>query len=307
MHEQTQNTSSRMRNGQSKVDRYNWTTDRREGQFRRIPKSELLLTAGYQRSQSDQEGKIIRIARNFPWPAFGVISVAERPNGELYVFDGAGRVSGANRRDDIDLIPCMVFPFDSLPDEAQAFLMANANRKPVSAVAKHNAGEIAGLDAAVLVEELAEQANRTISAAAGPGTISCVARVTRLVVQDESRMRRLWPLIVETCHGRPMHERIVDGFFHIDRYMDKSLGESLTSDRWAQRIKMIGYDALLTGAAKASAYHAKGGAAVWAEGMVRALNTGLRADRRIILETAASRKNERDERIRLFRHGAVDE
>ena len=51
---------------------------------------------------------------------------------------------------------------------------------------------------------------------------------------------------------------------------------NLTDRDWLKRVKKAGVDALLEGAAKASAFYSHGGAKVWAAGMVEAINRGHR-------------------------------
>lgn len=67
---------------------------------------------------------------------------------------------------------------------------------------------------------------------------------------------------------------MVSGLHHIESKMPE--GESLTDSRWRERVLQAGYERLLQAAGSAAAYHARGGAKVWADGMLKEMNKGRR-------------------------------
>lgn len=282
-----QATAETVHNGMSKVERYGWKIISKAGTFEWVDKKDLHFPPEYQREQERQELKIRQIASAFSWPAFGCLCAARRPGDpRLWIFDGMGRLSGALRRSDISKVPVMIFDINSLPEEASAFLGANTLRKPVTAVDKFKPQILSGDKHAALVEKLITSAGRRAANFGGPTTVSCVALLMRLAKQDEKRLERLWPLIVDVCNGQRMAERVVEGLFWIDR---KMVGpELLTDARWRRRIMQVGYEDLIHGATKAAAYYAKGGSTIWAKGMVDAINRGLREDNRLRLVEAGA-------------------
>ncbi len=259
--------------GQSKIERYGWKSlDGGPGQMLWIEKEKLLVDHAYQRSEVS-EPKVLRIASEWSWMACGVILVARR-DGRLYVYAGQHRVLAAMRRSDITKMPCMVFDVVEAKQEAIAFLREGANRKPLTAADKFKAAVMAEDEASVFVSQLIESAGRVASTTTGPGTVRCVALLQHHAKNNSDDLKRLWPLVVEVCKGNPLHERILDGLMYIELRMPD--GQSLTDRIWSDRLRKIGYEVLLISAARMSAAYSVGGAKIWAQGMLEAINKGLR-------------------------------
>lgn len=114
-----------------------------QGVYKLLPVDQLRIDhANYQRSNIGSS-EIEKIAKNFDWPSFGVLSVLERSNGHLYVVDGQRRRLAADLRG-ITHVPCMVYKSDGPVYEARVFLRMNVQRKTVSAVDKYHAAVKAG-------------------------------------------------------------------------------------------------------------------------------------------------------------------
>jgi hypothetical protein len=87
-------------------------------------------------------------------------------------------------------------------------------------------------------------------------------------------LTRLFPLIGIVCVGKPVHERILDGLLYIETHLPDE--QSLIDKEWRKRMLRVGYDGLLDAANRFAAAYSKGGARVWAVGMVEAMNKGCR-------------------------------
>lgn len=94
----------------------------------------------------------------------------------------------------------------------------------------------------------------------------------RRISEDEVVVRRIWPLLCALCDGQGFNERIIDGLFYVEKHIPE--GQSIADKEWSKRIKKVGANALLEASGKASAFFAKGGAKVWAAGIVEAVNKG---------------------------------
>lgn len=272
----TPEVSGRVGRGRSKIDRYNWIRHDQPGEFKMIHKDSIEVDPTYQRELRPSTVGVV--SREFSWAAFGALHVARRrtPEGErFFVFDGQNRLAGVKRREDITEVPCMVFDVNLLDEEADAFLRTNTNRRPVTALEKHKAKTVKKDPHALAVEELISEAGLRVSSAAVPGTVRCVGLVEKLVAQDEATMRKVWPIIVEVCEGKPIHERIVAALFYI---ADKTEGE-IFKVFWRRKLVEVGYDELLRAAGNAAAFYSKGGPRVWASGMVQLLNRGMKKNR----------------------------
>lgn len=253
----------------SKVDRYGWVLSGARGRFMEIDKESLLIPPEYQREIDD--AKVQDMAAKFSWPAFGVVSVAERNDG-FYVFDAGHRVAAAKRRADITTVPCMVYRLEDLAAEAQAFLTSN-HRRPVTAIEKFKAQLITGDKAVQLVAQLLEHTGRVARNTNGPDSVRCIRELTVLARKNASMLERLWPLIHKVHTGMPVSKVLVAGLFYIEERMPE--GQSLTVGKWGKRLAEIGGAALMRGALSAASYFAKGGAMRWAQGILNVLNKGL--------------------------------
>ncbi len=157
---------------------------------------------------------------------------------------------------------------------AEAFLRANKNRKPLNGLAKFRAATTAEQPAALLVQQLITAVGRTASESSSGTTVRCLAPMMWHAERQPEVLRRVWPLIAEVCSGKPVHERILEGMLYIETHLPE--GESLMDKEWRKRALRVSYDGLLGAASRFAAAYSKGGAKVWALGMVEAMNKGCR-------------------------------
>src|SRR5581483_5377546 len=126
-----------------KISRYGWLSRNEPGKLEYVSKLQLQVDPTYQRSLNDP--KRLRIAKDFNWAAFGVLLVARRNDGSLWVIDGQHRLMAAQSRSDIKDVPVAIFEFGgNVTDEAKDFLIANKNRRPLSGVESFKALAVSG-------------------------------------------------------------------------------------------------------------------------------------------------------------------
>lgn len=255
----------------TKVERYKWKMQDTPGALRWVKKGDLQVDHTYQRNANEM--KLIAIAKDWSWVACGAIVVADR-EGVLFVVDGQHRVLAARKRSDIAELPCLVFKTHEVKQEAKGFLVAQTQRRPVTSVEKFRALVVVEDRAALLVQELLDQAGKVPGNGMSPGSVKCVGALLRWANDDAATLCSVWPLIVAVSSGQVIHRRIVDGLMYIAKRMPT--GSSLTDREWQKRVLKVGVTGLLDGAAKAGAYYAFGGMKVWAAGMVEAINRGHR-------------------------------
>lgn len=254
-----------------KIERYDWKLLDQPGELRWLNKKALRIDEQYQRDAT--ETKVKELARAWSWLACGTLLVAER-EGLYFIFDGQHRALASLRRSDIDKLPCVVFRTTGSKEEAEAFLRANKNRKPLNSLAKFKAATTAEHPSAILVEKLISSVGRTASAAASGTTVRCLALMMVHAERQPDVLQRLWPLVAIVCSGRSVHERILEGMIYIENHLPE--GQSLLDKEWHKRVLRTGYDGLLGAANRFSAAYSKGGAKIWALGMVEAMNKGFR-------------------------------
>lgn len=254
-----------------KVKRYQWKDLDRPGVFRMISKHDLIIpTEHYQRAGGDQ--KVNKIASRFSWPAFQVISVSDIGGGKYHVIEGGHRTRAALKRNDVDLLPCMVFVMDSVKDEAEAFLEVNVNRAPMTAVARHRAYIVTGDPVAIKVENIVRQSGRRIESSQGPYSVSCINELRVCVQEDEAAFLRVWPVICNLCEGNKLTRDIVLGLF----WLERRVNSGISNPRRAKRIYDVGFQRILDGSRQGREYHGNPGSKAIADGMLKQINHGLR-------------------------------
>lgn len=257
----------------SKIDHYGWTVKDEPGRLMWIPKNELLIDSNYQRTVRPK--RALTLASSWSWVACGCLIVAEREDARFYVMDGGHRLAAAKRRSDITELPCVVFKVISNITEAQGFLDSNINRRPMFVIERFRALLTVGDEVALLVNDLIKDTGREPTISSGPNTIACIGAMMKAASDDSQSLVAIWPIIILLCNKRPIPDRIVQGLVYLEGQLYKQCGESLTDTRWRGRILQKGYDAIINGIGKASAYHNKGGAKVYAGGIVDVINKGL--------------------------------
>jgi hypothetical protein len=93
--------------------------------------------------------------------------------------------------------------------------------------------------------------------------------------EDEDAFRRIWPIIIAACDGHAITQSIIFGMHYLESHIDNG---SLSEPRWRSRAIKIGAVGMSQGIAKARAFFDKGGPKVYAEGILGALNKGIRGE-----------------------------
>lgn len=259
--------------GKPKTERYGWSDTGEPGHFRMIHKNEIIIPEdSYQREASggSRDRKVLRIASNFSWVAFQVISVMEREDG-LYAVDGGHRLRAARKRHDVDLVPCMVYTSLSIADEAKHFDTVNSNRKPMGAVDRHAAHLVQGDPVAIKAERLVASSGRKISKNAGPGTFSCVNDLKKCIKQDEDALRSVWPVVAELCEGEKIPQTILGGLYYLERLAT----EPPSSSRFREKLMKLGYDRIVKAAKAGATFHEHRSPTSYADGILSAVNKGF--------------------------------
>lgn len=257
---------------EKKVARYGWTTQGQPGELCYIEKTALHVDPTYQRDESPAE--IARIRREFNWLSFGCLTVVRRPDGKLMVVEGQQRLAAAMGRSDISTLPCSLFVATNIKEEARAFLDANLNRKPISSVDTFRSKLITEDPVSLRCQALLDASGYRVSRSSGGHCIACISVMQKLSRLDHDTLTQIWPVVVELSSGAPIHERLLDSLF----YLQRNATPAITERAFRAKLLRIGRAGLLDWCAKAAAYHARGGAKIWASGIFDALNHGARAN-----------------------------
>ena len=261
--------------GVDKISRYGWRIKNEPGELQYIEKSKLVVGAEYQRDGTvpASQDKILRIARDWDWMACGVIVVA-KVSGKFRVIDGQHRALGSRKRSDIAKLPCLVFEPESIAQEARAFLALNTLNKPVSAFDKHRARLVAEDEISAKIDETLRRLGLVLSKRAkSVGHFGSIAWAYRRAAEDYQAFDYVVDMAAKlsSADGIAVPERLLDGLWYLNQTMEGGLAEP----RLNARIIHVGARALLDSATRAAAYYARGGARVFASGMLEALNKGV--------------------------------
>jgi hypothetical protein len=169
----------------TKVTRYGWVLRDSQGVFRKIDKNDLNIDHSYQREKVIIK-KVRDIQSNWSWVGCGIILVALRNDGSCWVMDGQHRVLAARNRSDIDELPCLVFEVESKTDEAAGFLVANTQRKPVTAIAKYKAMVMTKDTTAIAVDEVLNRLGIEVAdTAVNLHQIKCVSKCLKVAAESK--------------------------------------------------------------------------------------------------------------------------
>lgn len=258
-------------NGLDKIARYGWITKDEPGDLKMLHKDSLRIHPAYQRDAIDSKVKVIASA--WSWLSVGALVVGERA-GEFWVIDGQHRALAAKRRSDVTHLPCVVFKTADIKTEAQGFLDLNTNRKPITSVAKQKAMFSAGDELAAYVHNQCAELGLSITQnPCGPTELKCAEWCMRRASEDKDAFRKVMAMGAELSmqDNIPISNRLLDGLW----MLNAKCGDGLADKRLVKRLREKGARVLINAANRASAIYVRGGAKVWAQGMLNELNKGL--------------------------------
>ena len=263
----------------SKVEACNWKIVDRPGFFMSIRKRDLHVDPEYQRTNVSN-ARVLEIASSWSWLACGCLLVAQRADGSYWVYDGQHRKLAADKRSDIQELPCLVFNVEGKTEEAAGFVRSNTVRGAMSAFNKYRAQLVAGDETAKAVKEMVEAFGYTIAAHGETFIVSCVAALMKQYVTRPDVARRVFGLCAELSQGKPIPADVFQSLCLLEIFLIRQALPSLTDATYAHRFQELGLDGIAEAIHRSCFYHEKGGAKIGAEGIRNALNK-FRRSRRI--------------------------
>jgi hypothetical protein len=176
------------------------------------------------------------------------------------------------RRSDIQDLPCLIFDVHNITTEAKGFLDVNTLRKQMQYLDRFKAEVTGGNEAAVFVRAMIENSGRTIGK--NPTEVRCVGALMDWVIKDRDALMRVWPTLDQLSKNEYLPVQIVEALMFIETNMPDD--ESLAEPRHLRRFLQIGQNELLKSARSAAQFRGKGGAKVWADGIINRYNKALR-------------------------------
>ncbi|PDT76574.1 ParB/Srx family N-terminal domain-containing protein [Bradyrhizobium sp. C9] len=155
----------------------------------------LSIDGAYQRSTDNAASRrlISSIAAKFDWRLCAPLVVSRRPDDKLTIIDGQHRWMAASQRNDILQLPCCVFRYQNIQEEARMFIVANRARKPVNRLDDYFAAVAAADEDALEINQIVTEAGlriarNTSSTAWRPGEVAFTAAIA-------TSIRRFGPAI----------------------------------------------------------------------------------------------------------------
>jgi hypothetical protein len=167
---------------------------RKPSDLKWLNKNQIETDGSYQRTTANQK-LIAEITANFDWFAFGSLHVSNRDD-KYWVVDGGHRLRGALGRRDIDDLPCLVFRFESVSEEARAFLTINEGRSPVKPVDRFRASLTAQDPDCIALDAFLKAHSYRISKEQSKECIEAVTTLLRCWTADAENFKRTWDIVV---------------------------------------------------------------------------------------------------------------
>lgn len=152
---------------------------------------DLYIPVRYQRAlEGSSSARIIEhIKQNFNWGECGAILVCKlkKDDKKYAVVDGQHRFRGAELRDDIDKIPCVIISPRDMKEQAQTFININTRRSSLNQLQLHKASLVAGDPLAVEMQRICDEGGVKIplyqgpSYQAEPDSLQAIARIRQML------------------------------------------------------------------------------------------------------------------------------
>lgn len=265
---------SSIRMAEIKKSRYGWADADRSspGELRMVPVDELRVDRDSYQRELQSDGKRTRLAATFNWVSCGVLIVARRADGTLWIVDGQHRWEAARTRGDIESLPCVIFDIASIQGEAKAFLQSNTERRALRVFEQFRAQVAESDPIAMELKGMFDAAGRVPAGGCGgaPGrTIACVGACRKCMSSDPMVFRRIWPLVLDLCQGESIDSRLLYGLWTLERRL---IGRSVLDPVLQRRLLTAGREAILRAIGESCAYHHRGGEVYYARGILKLLN-----------------------------------
>jgi len=264
---------------ETKIEKLGWTTRGRRGVYRDIPKGLINIDHTYQRAGINN-GRVLKIAKDWSWVACSVVVVAQRPDGSYWAVDGQHRVLGARKRPDITELPCLVFVVEKIEEEAAAFVELNTMRGPVKSIDAFKAKVLAGDPVALEIDRMVRSEGYSVGKGQAEFRVGCVGAFDNLMRVDADLVRRLWPLIAEIHAGEVIYDRTLRGLFHLESTLRRrGDDQSVFDDRNRAALVKAGPRKIAQAIHAAVNSYGKGGERSYALGCLEVLNARRKSNR----------------------------
>jgi len=240
----------------SKVEKCKWSPLDKQGKFQLVNKDEVNVDHAYQRDKVSQR-RALDIARDFSWSAFGVLLCVRRDDATIWVYDGQHRKLAADKRSDVQKLPCFIFDSRDVKQEAKAFLLSNTVRGSMASLDKYKALIVCEDEIAVGVREMVKKTGHTIGSG-GFSCVKCICLLMRAYALDPDCLRKTWPIAARIAGDKHVTDSLVKAVFTTERMLYKTQQGSLLSKQNSDSIAKLTLAEFEQSLQKTSAYFGRG-------------------------------------------------
>jgi hypothetical protein len=207
-------------------------------EIKHIPKSELLIDDGYQRTVNISRAK--KMAKEWDWLLAGALTVAET-GGRYFVIDGQHRLAAAKMLDDIEEMPCIVHHGLSQAKSADVFLGINTQGQKPTMHQRFKALVIAKDPIALeMTKDLAMGGYKVKNAPQGTGKVlNAISAVYNAYKTNQEHARRALNVCLDLQDGKPLSKALFWGVLEFSKNIER-LDFPIPYDRWRQRLLRVG-------------------------------------------------------------------
>lgn len=266
------------------------------GEYNEINKHLLVIpTDEYQRNQNlgavhkgqnhGTKSSPKQIAQNFRWESFGCLSVSRRTDGKYAVVDGGNRLRAALLREDIQCVPCLVFPME-IKDEIITFEHINENRSAINTYDRVKKDIFAGKPLHVHIKNRLSMHGLRFAESSNDSGSNVFRPVYTLLqiyerTKDINSADRILDAAIEIC-GKGVKGEILKGLRYISR---ANPGIDIRCRNVQGKLKEIGADSILQLIKRECIALSSGcNERVCGIAMIKYLNKGVRGNKLNIIE-----------------------
>lgn len=174
--------------------------------------TELWVDGSYQRDMTRSSlNLVMRIIRNFSWEKFKAPVITKDKEGRFVVIDGQHTAIAAATHPEIDKIPCMFVPMDTVEKQAQAFIAHNTEQVRIQTLELFHAKLTAKDETALGIEAALKKHNIALlrhipgsSASFEVNQTMAVGRLAKTLTKYGSAKFNQILEVVAKCNFRPI-------------------------------------------------------------------------------------------------------
>lgn len=179
-----------------------------------VNKKDLQIDHSYQRQEIDLK-QVETIKAKFKWPNFGVLQIAQRDDGKMYIIDGQHRWLAASAIEKIKQVPCAIYRTETKLEEASVFTVINKQRRAIGAVDTHRTDVSMGEPLAVEIDRLVRDLGLVVKNGKAANAITCIKVVKSHAASDMQAAAEALRIVVQTKNNAKVHSHYFQGLYYL--------------------------------------------------------------------------------------------